>query len=91
MSVLQQAPFSASSSSNSRRTTRELGDVYDSYWRHQGNQSQQLPPGAKGLPSGNQGKEARRQNHLAVDVPTIADVPSPVASPAGRDNVGLAM
>ena len=87
----RQDPPSSSSSNNSRRTTRELGDVYDSYWGNHSSQSQQLPLGVKGGQSGNQGKEARRQNSLSVDIPTIAEVPTPVASPAGRENVGLAM
>ena len=80
-----QTHSSAPSTNSSHGNTRELGDVYESDWSRYSNQQQAPFSGVKGGQSENQSKEPRRQSHLAVNVP------SAVASPAGRNVVGMAM
>ena len=69
------------STSNSHRNTRELGDFYDSYWRQSG-QSVNIREW--------ENREGRR-DRLGIEVPTITEVETPLASPAPGGGVGRAM
>lgn len=80
------------SKTNSHRNTRELGDVYDSYWRQSQQQPSLQPPSSDiNNRMGEKAKEGRRQNQLEINVPTIAEVPSPLASPMPSAGIGKAM
>lgn len=80
----------ATSTNSSHRNTRDLGDFYDSHWQ-QSNQGQKPPQASQVRPNEEKVREARRQDQLASGVPAIDEVPSPVSSPAARENVGVAM
>lgn len=90
--------LSSLSADNSHRNTRELGDFYDSYWRHSG-QSTVDSGNAAGANENarveEKHKEGKRQNRLGIEVPTITEVDMPVRSPAPTGvrgiEVGLAM
>lgn len=62
-----------STSGNSHRNTRELGDLYDSYWRHS-KQGQQgiAPPGSTAQRPGGTGPEGNYGNRQNVYVPDRA-------------------
>lgn len=90
-SASHQTHSSAPSNKSRHRKTRESDDVYDSDWRHHSTQNQGFPPGVKGGQSGIQDRKPRRQNQPALNVSTNAEVPRPVASPAGRNVVGMAL
>ena len=81
------------STNSSHRNTRELGDVYDSYWRQSQQQPSlhQPPPPNSNARLEEKAKEGRRQNQLGINVPTIAEVPSPLASPIPSAGIGKAM
>ena len=94
------------SDTNSHRHTKEIGDLYDSYWRQskdivpgssrQSRDTSQVPGHSDEMSKfsthgpvngrGAMGKE-RRPGQLEDQVATIAEVPSPMASP----NIGKAM
>ncbi|KAL8793002.1 MAG: hypothetical protein Q9195_004406 [Heterodermia aff. obscurata] len=83
------------SKTSSHRNTRELGDFYDSYWR-QSQQPSPQPPSSSSSSSNNtrmeeKAREGRRQNQLEINVPTIAEVPSPLATPVPSAGIGKAM
>lgn len=101
----------AESGTNSHRHTKEIGDLYDSYWRQsrdgqvpgssrQSRETSQAPGHSEEMGKstthgpvngrGEMGKE-RRPGQLEVRVATIAEVPSPIASPMRSPHIGKAM
>jgi len=92
----QPLSLSTPSANDSHRNTRELGDFYDSYWRHS-EQSTIGSGNAAGLKEGaraeGRNREGRRQDRLDIEVPTIPEMETPVGSPAlmGGRGVGMAM
>lgn len=79
------------SKTSSHRNTRELGDFYDSYWRQSQQPSPQPTPSSNSTRTEEKAKEGRRQNQLEINVPTIAEVPSPLATPVPSAGIGKAM
>ena len=79
------------SKTNSHRNTRELGDFYDSYWRQSQQPSPQPTSSSNSARTEEKAKEGRRQNQLEINVPTIAEVPSPLATPVPSAGIGKAM
>lgn len=83
------------------RSTADLGDFYDSYWR----QSNQAPLGGPGWDTGKPhpasfsasrsagevGKEGKRPGQMDLTVPTITEVPSPLPSPIASPMPGTAL
>ena len=82
------------SKNSSHRNTRELGDFYDSYWR-QSQQASPQPPSSSSSSNNTRAdekaREGRRQNQLEINVPTIAEVPSPLAPPVPSAGIGKAI
>ena len=79
------------SKTSSHRNTRELGDFYDSYWRQSQQPSPQPTSSSNSTRMEEKAKEGRRQNQLEINVPTIAEVPSPLATPVPSAGIGKAM
>lgn len=80
------------SNTGSHRHTKDIGDFYDSYWRQskdgqmEATNSEEMRKHRTHGPvngRGEKGKE-RRPGQLEVKVATIAEVPTPLASPSGR-------
>ena len=86
----RQVPSGDTSRNSSHRNTRELGDFYDSYWR-QSQQPSPQPPAPTNMRAEEKAKEGRRQNQLEINVPTIAEVPSPMATPVPSAGIGKAI
>ncbi len=101
----------AKSGTNSHRHTREIGDLYDSYWRQsrddqapgssrQSRETSQAPRHSEEMGKstthcpvngrGEMGRE-RRPGQSEVRVATIAEVPTPMASPMRSPHIGKAM
>lgn len=88
-----QPPYlSSPSNNNSHRNTRELGDFYDSYWRHSG----QSTVGSGNATGANEGaraekkhKEGRRHGRLGIEVPFITEVETSIRSPAPTGSRGI--
>ncbi|CAF9919760.1 MAG: hypothetical protein HETSPECPRED_004107 [Heterodermia speciosa] len=79
------------SKTSSHRNTRELGDFYDSYWRQSQQPSPQPTSSSNSTRTEEKAREGRRQNQLEINVPTIAEVPSPLATPVPSAGIGKAM
>ena len=79
------------SKTSSHRNTRELGDFYDSYWRQSQQPSPQPTSSSNNTRTEEKAKEGRRQNQLEINVPTIAEVPSPMATPVPSAGIGKAL
>lgn len=86
----------ADSGTNSHRHTKEIGDLYDSYWRQSrddqapGSSRQSRETSQAAGHSEEMGRE-RRPGQLDVRVATIAEVPTPMTSPNPSPHIGKAM
>ena len=90
-----QSSSGEASKNSSHRNTRELGDFYDSYWRQSVQQPTLQMPSSSSSSNNTRAeekaKEGRRQNQLEINVPTIAEVPSPMATPLPSAGIGKAI
>ena len=66
----------------SHRNTKEFGDFYDSYWTRSGQPQSHGQQGNQNVKPGDMARDGRRPGQLELKPETIAEVPSPIPSPA---------
>ncbi|KAL8874577.1 MAG: hypothetical protein Q9174_000104 [Haloplaca sp. 1 TL-2023] len=84
---LEGADTGNQSNAGSHRNTKEFGDFYDSYWRRSGQAQSHVQHGNQNVKPGDMVRDGRRPGQMELKPETIAEVPSPIPSPA----IGKAM